>query len=90
METRRFAYPDPVTGNLWIGHPSENTKYSFDEICKRDTPAGQPYVILDVNDLPLDAVAFAEAWEVDFSNPDGYGIGHDDWDAWYSENGGSQ
>lgn len=37
---------------------------------KKDVPAGVPFVIVDSTELPD---APQETWEVDFSNPDGYG-----------------
>ena len=37
---------------------------------KKDVPAGVPFIIIDSTELPT---APQETWEVDFSNPDGYG-----------------
>jgi hypothetical protein len=82
MERRRFVYQDPNTGHLWIGMPGVDCDIPFEDICRKDTPSGLPYIIIDVDDIPLDAVDFWDAWEMDFSNPDGYGIGHD---AWFAE-----
>jgi hypothetical protein len=50
----------------------------FDEVCRKDVPAGVPYIIVEVSDIPEDR-EFRGAWEVDFSNPDGYGIGAEAW-----------
>ena len=44
-------------------------------------PAGVPYKIVNSEDLPQDHTFF-NAWEADFSNPDGYGIGAE---AWFAE-----
>lgn len=44
------------------------------EVAKKDVPQGTPYRIISESDLPSDDVFF-EAWEADFSNPDGYGMG---------------
>ena len=85
MEKRRFIYQDPDTGVLWMGSAAENCGISFEEICRKDTPAGQPYIIVNIDDVPLDTVDFWDAWEADFSNPDGCGIGAD---AWFAENNG--
>ena len=44
------------------------------EIAMKDVPAGVPYLIVEDSDLPSDWT-YSAAWEVDFSKPDGYGIG---------------
>lgn len=51
---------------------------SLDATAKKDVPAGLPYLIVNDNDLPTDW-STSEAWEVDFSKPDGYGIGAEAW-----------
>lgn len=53
----------------------------IEEVCRKDVPAGVPYKIVDSADLPTD-MTFRDAWEADFSNPDGVGIGAD---AWFAE-----
>ena len=53
----------------------------FEEICRKDVPAGTPYLIVEDDVIPSDR-SFRNAWEADFSNPDGYGIGPD---AWFAE-----
>jgi hypothetical protein len=50
--------------------------HTIQEIAEKDVPAGKPYKIVSVDDIPSDRT-FREAWEADFSNPDGYGIGAD-------------
>ncbi len=57
---------------------------SLEETAKRDVPAGLPYKIVPLSDLPPDS-AFASAWEMDFSTPDGHGIGHQEWDNKHGE-----
>ena len=44
----------------------------FDEIIKKSVPSGVPYLIIDSSELPADT-EFRDAWQADFSNPDGYG-----------------
>jgi hypothetical protein len=57
------------------------------EVARKDVPAGLPYLIVDASSIPADR-QFRNAWEADFSNPDGYGIGAD---AWFAEqSGGAQ
>ena len=48
----------------------------IEDVAQKDVPAGVPYLLVDVTDIPSDRT-FREAWEADFSNPDGYGIGAD-------------
>ena len=54
---------------------------TVEEIARKDTPAGLPFLILDATDLPADA-STRPAWRADFSEPDGYGIGAE---AWFAE-----
>lgn len=53
---------------------------SIEEVARKDVPAGLPYLFVTCDQLPDDA--FFDAWEADFSNPDGYGIGAE---AWFAE-----
>ena len=48
------------------------------EVARKDVPANTPYLIVNTEDIPTDRT-FRNAWEADFSNPDGYGIGADVW-----------
>ena len=50
-----------------------------DDVAKRDVPIGVPYLIIDSSELPSDRY-FRDAWEADFTNPDGYGIGVEAWE----------
>jgi hypothetical protein len=51
----------------------------IEEVAAKDVPAGVPFVFATVeDDIPADR-DFRDAWEADFSNPDGYGIGADAW-----------
>ena len=50
----------------------------FEDVCQKDVPAGVPYLIVSEDDIPSDRT-FRNAWEADFSSPDGYGIGPDAW-----------
>jgi hypothetical protein len=53
------------------------------EIARKDVLAGVPFLIVEASELPEDG-EFFEAWEADFSNPDGYGIGAE---AWFAQKG---
>ena len=50
----------------------------IEDVCQKDVPAGTPYLIVEDDVVPSDRT-FRNAWEADFSNPDGYGIGPDAW-----------
>lgn len=54
---------------------------AIEEVARKDVPAGVPYKIVDMADIPEDRT-FRDAWEADFSNPDGVGIGAE---AWFAE-----
>jgi hypothetical protein len=54
---------------------------SVTEVARKDVPVGKPYHILDSDQLPQDNIFFT-AWEANFSDPDGYGIGAE---AWFAE-----
>ena len=51
------------------------------EVARKDVPAGVPYIIMDTENLPENR-DFRDAWEADFDNPDGFGIGAE---AWFAE-----
>jgi hypothetical protein len=51
---------------------------SIEEVAAKDVPAGTPYLVVEDDAIPSDRT-FRNAWEADFSNPDGYGIGADAW-----------
>ena len=59
-------------GGISIITPASNCGLSLEEICAKDVPTGVPYLVIDSSQLPADR-EFRNAWEADFSNPDGYG-----------------
>jgi hypothetical protein len=61
-------------GGLSVIHPTG--KLPIEDVCQKDVPAGTPYLIVEDDVIPSDRT-FRGAWEADFSNPDGYGIGAD-------------
>ena len=69
------------TGNAMLVIPAPNCGVSIEEIARKDVPAGLPYHIVDASQVPED-MTFYEAWEADFTNPTGHGIGAD---AWFAE-----
>jgi hypothetical protein len=74
----RIIYPSD-DGGVAIIIPTGDIEIA--EVARKDVPAGVAYKIVDVADIPSDRT-FRNAWEVDFTNPDGYGIGQD---AWFAE-----
>jgi len=68
-------------GWLSVGYPAPECTIPIEEIARKDVPAGKPYHIIDGSLIPTDHIFF-NAWETDFSNPDGYGIGNE---AWFAE-----
>lgn len=52
----------------------------LEDVAKKDVPAGVPYKITP--SIPPDR-DFRGAWEADFSEPDGYGMGAE---AWFAAN----
>lgn len=75
---KRIIYQSENNG-ISILIPSN--ELSIEEVARKDVPAGVPYKIVTLEDLPSDR-EFRNAWEADMSNPDGYGIGAD---AWFAE-----
>lgn len=68
-------------GNAILVIPALNCGISIEEIARKDVPAGLPYHIVDAAQIPTDRT-FYEAWEADFTNPTGHGIGAE---AWFAE-----
>ena len=71
----RIIYPSPEGGVCVIVPTGE---LPIEDVCQKDVPAGTPYLIVEDDAIPSDR-SFRDAWEADFSNPDGHGIGPDAW-----------
>ena len=71
----KILFPNPEGGICVINPTGE---LSIEDVCQKDVPAGTPYLIVEDDVIPSDR-SFRNAWEADFSNPDGYGIGADAW-----------
>lgn len=61
-------------GGVSVIHPTG--ELPIEDICQKDVPAGTPYLIVEDDVIPSDR-SFRGAWEADFSNPDGHGIGEE-------------
>lgn len=72
--TTYIAYPKDSGVALVI--PSGELPLS--EVARKDVPANTPFVFIQSASLP--DLTFFDAFECDFSNPDGYGIGHEAWE----------
>jgi len=84
MESR-IIFPND-DGSLGLIIPFMGSGMSIQEIARKDTPAGKPYIIIQDSDIP-DDFRFFDACEADFSNPTGVGIGHE---AWFAEQEGNK
>lgn len=65
-------------GGVSILTPILDSNLTVEDIALKDVPEGRPYKIITVDDIPTDRT-FRNAWEADFSSPDGYGIGAAAW-----------
>ena len=71
----KIIYPNS-DGSISVIHPTGELLIS--DVAQKDVPAGTPYLVVEDNVIPSDR-SFRGAWEADFSNPDGTGIGADAW-----------
>lgn len=78
-----IIYLNVETNGVVVIYPSAEfvKNYSIEDCARKDVPKDIPYIITSIENLPDDYEYF-NAWEADFSNPDGYGIGAD---AWFAE-----
>ena len=58
---KRIIYPNNE-GGVSILIPSPNWKGTIEELAVKDVPAGLPYKIVDVSEIPTDRT-FRNAWE---------------------------
>lgn len=58
---QRIIYPNDA-GGVSVIIPAPECGLSVEEIAAKDVPAGKPYKIIDVTDVPSDR-AFRNAWE---------------------------
>lgn len=72
---KRIIYPISSGGVAVVTPAGE---IPIEEVARKDVPAGVPYKFIEISDLPSDDI-FRSAWEMDQTNIDGYGIGHEAW-----------
>lgn len=58
---QRIIYPND-DGGVAIIVPAAECGLTIEEIAAKDVPAGKPYKIVDVSDIPTDRT-FRNAWE---------------------------
>lgn len=58
---QRIIYPTPE-GGVAVIIPAPECGLTIEEIAAKDVPAGKPYKIVDVSDIPSDRT-FRNAWE---------------------------
>lgn len=68
---KKIIYPTKE-GDVAVIIPAPNCDLTLEQICAKDVPTGVPYLVIDSSELPADR-EFRDAWQADFSNPDGYG-----------------
>lgn len=64
----------PNENGIAVMHPTG--ELPIEDVAAKDVPAGVPYRFIAVEDLPADRT-FRNAWQADFTAPDGYGMGSD-------------
>lgn len=58
---KRIIYPTDG-GGVAVVIPASDCGLTIEEIAAKDVPAGKPYKIIDVSDVPTDRT-FRNAWE---------------------------
>lgn len=70
--------PNPYyPGAVCMTIPAEG--FDLEKVSHTALPAGTPYLFVDRADLPPDDGVWFNAWEADFSVPDGISMGRDAW-----------
>jgi hypothetical protein len=77
------------SGGVAVGYPTSEAlqTYTITEIALKDTPTGQPFWIVDEENVSNDHTFF-NAWELDLEalgEPTGYGIDYEDWEKEYKK-----
>lgn len=65
-------------GGIGIIYPARECGMPVEEIARKDVPVGKPYLLMSEDQVPQDHTFFG-AFEADFSEPDGHGIGPNAW-----------
>jgi hypothetical protein len=77
MPQQRVIYPTDTGISVLV----PTGEIPVEQVARKDVPAGLPYLIIEVSDIPEDR-SQRELWTADFGDPDGHGIGAE---AWFAE-----
>lgn len=69
-------------GGACVLFPILDCGLTLEQIALKDVPNGAPFFYMDRALVPQD-MEYANAWEADFSNPDGFGMGYEQFFATY-------
>jgi hypothetical protein len=77
------------SGGVMVGYPTPEAlqTYTITEIALKDTPTGQPFWIVNEEEVSNDHTFF-NAWELDLEalgEPTGYGMDYEDWATEYKK-----
>jgi len=70
MQNKVIIFPNDI-GGVAILYPVADCGLSLEQIALKDVPKGKPFLFFDYEDIP--DRYFFDAFEADFSNPDGHG-----------------
>ena len=59
-------------GGIAVLIPSPEWSGTLEQLAVKDVPTGKAYKIIDASEIPADR-SQRNAWNYDFSSPDGYG-----------------
>lgn len=65
-----IIYPNDA-GRISILAPAIDCGLSIEQVAQKDVPTGKPYLFVDRSELA--DLTFTDAFEADFSHPDGVG-----------------
>lgn len=77
---QRIIYPTDE-GGVAVIVPAPECGLTIEQIAAKDVPAGTPYKIVTVDDIPSDRT-FRAAWEADIADPDGQGADYGAGSVW--------
>lgn len=64
-------------------YPADNCGLTVEQIADKDVPENLPYKIIEESELSAQDPIFFGAYEIEFTKPDGIGMGHEKWFAKY-------
>ena len=82
MTDLRVIYANAEGGvSVVIPAPEFVAQHGIEAVAAKDVPAGTPYKIVSVDDIPSDRT-FRAAWEADITDPDGIGADYGAGSVW--------